>query len=205
MKHFIVGYGSLINLRSLQRTLPQVQYSLPVRVHGFQRKWNAREDVTVSFSTTYLGINTDDESSFNGVLFEVEESELEIIDAREFLYERIEVKKDSVEILGGDFHEDKAQKVWIYLTKKPKEVIKEFPLIQSYIDVCVSGCLEIEEKFSLQGFAKEFLKSTYSWSTHWVNDRIYPRSPHIHQPRAFEIDKLLFQNLNSYYKEITIE
>jgi len=205
MKNFIIGYGSLINLQSLRRTLPQIGYSLPVRVHGFKREWNAREDVTVSFSTTYLGITIDKKSSFNGVIFEIEESELERMDAREFLYDRKEVNKDSIEILGGDFCLNETEKVWIYVTKTPKEVIREFPLIQSYVDVCVFGCLEIEEEFSLQGFAKEFLNSTYSWSVHWINDRVYPRSPHIYQPRAFKIDELLFNNLNSYYKEITIE
>ena len=205
MKHSIVGYGSLINLASLRRTLPKVQESHPVRIHGYKRSWNAQEDMTNSFSTTYLGIEKDELSLFNGVLFEVDESQLDLIDSREFLYNRIELSRNSIEVLDSDFELKKEQKIWIYLTKTPKNATAEFPLIQSYIDVCIKGCLEIEEHFSLHGFTEEFLKTTYGWSRYWVNDRIFPRAPHIHEPRAFEIDKLLYTHLYEYYREITIE
>lgn len=161
--------------------------------------------MTHSFATTYLGIEKKEQSAFNGVLFEIDESQLDLIDSREFLYERIELSPKSVEILVSDFELKKEQQIWIYLTKDPKKVTAEFPLIQSYIDVCLKGCLEVEDRFSLHGFAEEFLKTTYGWSKFWVNDRIFPRAPHIYESRAFEIDKLLYTHLYEYYKEITIE
>jgi hypothetical protein len=40
--------------------------------------------------------------------------------------------------------------------------------------------------------------TTQGWSTHWVNDRIYPRRPFMYQPSAGEID----QRLNTLLPEI---
>lgn len=70
--------------------------------------------------------------------------------------------------------------------------------MQSYVDVCISGCLEVEQLFpkaKSMEFASDFIKSTFYWCSYWVNDRIFPRRPFIYRPNAYEIDKLLKDNL----------
>jgi hypothetical protein len=75
---------------------------------------------------------------------------------------------------------------------------RDFPIVQSYVDMCINGCLEIEEQYpiaKLEQFTGDFIKSTFYWSKFWVNDRIYPRRPFIYRPNAYEIDKLLKEHL----------
>src|SRR5262249_44445648 len=65
-------------------------------------------------------------------------------------------------------------------------------MVQSYVDICINGCLEIEAQYPrARGFAQEFIRSTTGWNAHWVNDRIYPRRPFIYVPNAFLIDQAL--------------
>ena len=43
-----------------------------------------------------------------------------------------------------------------------------FPILQSYIDICILGCLEYGEEA-----AKEFIQSTQGWQQAvWLNDRV---------------------------------
>jgi hypothetical protein len=49
------------------------------------------------------------------------------------------------------------------------------------------------------------VRTTDGWSKHWVNDRIYPRRPYIHQPNAWEIDAHLKRLLPELFGGIRIE
>jgi hypothetical protein len=70
----------------------------------------------------------------------------------------------------------------------------QFPMVQSYVDICVNGCLEVEGKYATAaGFTTEFIATTEAWSRYWVNDRIYPRRPFIYVPNASKIDAALAQ------------
>jgi len=73
------------------------------------------------------------------------------------------------------------------------------------VDIFLGGCLELEEKFELKEFAKQCVATSHGWSKHWVNDRIYPRRPFIHEPRAWKIDNLLHDTIPEYFEAITIE
>ncbi|MFE2738351.1 hypothetical protein, partial [Streptomyces sp. NPDC059349] len=71
-------------------------------------------------------------------------------------------------------------------------------VIDSYVDVCVSGCLEVEEEFPASRaakFAQEFFTGTTDWKTPWINDRIYPWRPFVHVPQANRIDTLIRDQL----------
>ena len=86
--------------------------------------------------------------------------------------------------------------IWVYINEfnTLDEMNKNFPIVQSYVDLCINGCLEIEEKFEAAkqvNFTKMFIKSTVYWNNFWVNDRIYPRRPFIHCPNANMIDAYL--------------
>jgi hypothetical protein len=66
-------------------------------------------------------------------------------------------------------------------------------MVQSYVDICINGCLELESLYrGVKGsFTQEFIRTTTGWNANWVNDRIYPRRPFIYAPNASAIDKAL--------------
>ena len=189
----------------MNRTLPLVENVEPLYLNNYIRSWNALEDQTVSYSTTYLGIEKIIGARTNAIIFEVEQSFITILDKREFLYDRVKVNLSDVEFLNNCFDITSDDEIWIYVTSNPQKPTKDAPIIQSYVDVCISGCIELEEQFKIKNFAQDFILQTINWSANWVNDRIFPRAPHIHQPFAYAIDKLLFATITEYYKSITIE
>jgi hypothetical protein len=205
MRNFIIGYGSLISKKSLKRTLPQVTYTEPVYVKNYLRSWSAIIKEASVFTTTYLGVEKCVDSKINGVIFEVEESLLSTLDRREFLYKREKVSLDEIEFFTDFLKINSKDNIWIYITKSPKKPTSKFPIIQSYVDTCLEGCIEIEENFFIEEFAIDFINSTKQWSNYWVNDRIFPRAPHIHRPDSYLIDKLLIENIPEYFSNITIE
>ena len=100
-----------------------------------------------------------------------------------------------------------AGQAWIYVNRPEgiAEPSARYPIVQSYVDIFLSGCLEQEQRFELSGFAQQCLATPRDWSEHWVNDRIYPRRPFIYQPRSRQIDSLLSQQLPQYFSRIRIE
>lgn len=212
MKNYIFGYGSLMERESRLRSTPNAINAFPVEIIGFVRGWWARNGV-YGFSTTFLGcIAIDDKiktnfnsTKVNGVIYEVNEKEMEVTDLREKSYKRKLIKHEAINDYSGllEFDAD----VWIYLNEfdsleslEKNLPTPNFPIVQSYVDICINGCLEIEELFPLaknDGFAVNFIKSTQCWNTNWANDRIYPRRPFIYCPNAFKIDELLSINLDN--------
>lgn len=205
MKTYIIGYGSLLNRSSLNRTLPQVEKIEPIYLNQYCRYWHANENITPTFSSTFLGVSKSEHSRINCIIFEIEESFLPVIDKREFLYHREQVNLNDIEFTSNQFEINTDDNIWIYITDKPSLASKEFPIIQSYVDVCLSGAMQLEEEFNLENFAIDFIKTTKQWSPSWVNDRIFPRAPHIHQPDAYRIDIMLSENINQYFSKIIIE
>ena len=203
MKNYIFGYGSLIEKESRLRTTPKAKSVYPVRINGFQRGWFARTGVS-GLSTTFLGCIEDENSYTNGVIYAVTEDDLVKTDEREKGYERVKIEFKNIEDFSSQVEID--SNIWIYANKFKNEKIpksnlpsKEFPIVQSYVDICINGCLEIENLFpeaKKNEFAVDFIKSTSHWSKYWVNDRIYPRRPFIYRPTAYKIDKLLKDNLS---------
>ncbi|WP_457745508.1 gamma-glutamylcyclotransferase family protein [Sulfurimonas sp.] len=205
MSIYVIGYGSLFKKSSLNRTMPSVDEVKPILLNNYTRSWDAVENITPSFSTTYLGVQKSNGKYINAIIFEVNSSAIKDLDKREFLYSREKVDINNIEFLSSSFQITKNDDVWIYVTNNPSKPSKNHPIIQSYLDICLSGCFEIEENFLIDNFAKKFVETTNKWSRHWVNDRIIPRAPHIHQPYAHNIDKLLYENLEDYFTKIVIE
>lgn len=176
----------------------------PVKVWGHERGWWARTGVA-GFSTTFLGCvpSTHTARYVNGVVYEVTEQDLLLTDAREMGYRRALVPPDQIEDYVGALEKD--AQTWVYLNDFPEGKVpeaqlpnKRFPIVQSYIDVCLNGCLAIEAEFPVAAqkrFAIDFIQSTLGWNGCWVNDRIYPRRPFVHVPNAFRIDQLLKDHL----------
>lgn len=70
----------------------------------------------------------------------------------------------------------------------------DYPILQTYIDVCVSGCLEHGE-----AFAREFIATTFLWSPFWLNERELARRPWLHQKQYVKIDALLREGVPAYF------
>jgi len=201
-KQYIFGYGSLIEQKSRQRTTPNIKTIIPAEIDGFKRGWFARTK-TIGLSTTFLGCIPDLKSKLNGILYEINPEELNATDLRENGYDRIEIPFENITFYSKPIEYN--SKIWIYSNsfsenKIPDDYLpsKKYPIVQSYVDICLNGCIEIEDLFPKAkeaDFTKQFIQTTHFWNEHWVNDRIYPRRPFIHQKNAYKIDELLLNHL----------
>ena len=203
---YIIGYGSLMQDESRKRTSPQAGPAYPVEIKGYRRGWFAR-GTAVGFGATYLGIRPDQKSHLNAVIYQVDQTELAATDRREMSYCRASVEASDIKALANEFVPDADAQTWIYVSMPQRAATPDsrHPIVQSYVDIFVSGCLEQEQRFGLAEFSQECLSTTTDWSEHWVNDRIYPRRPFIYQPRASQIDHLLSRQLHQYFSRIRIE
>jgi hypothetical protein len=203
---YIVGYGSLMQEESRKRTSAQAGSPHPVEVKGYRRGWFARAE-TVGFGTTYLGVLPDRESNINAVIYQVEPPELIATDKREMSYCRTGVAISDIKPLEAEFFPASDGQTWIYvsLLQNVATPNSHYPIVQSYVDIFVSGCLEQEQRFGLAAFSQQCLSTTTDWSEHWINDRIYPRRPFAFQPKASLIDTLLSKQLPQYFSPIRIE
>ncbi len=202
---YVVGYGSLMQEESRKRTAPGAGPASPVLVKGYRRGWFAKGN-PIGFDTTYLGAVADSKSQLNGVIYSIAPAELQATDQRESSYCRRILDPAAVTFLVKDAEPARGQ-IWIY-ANKPEAIAtptERYPIVQSYVDIFLSGCLELEQRHHLTGFAQQCLATSTDWSTHWVNDRIYPRRPFIYQPKARQIDQLLTEHLPEYFRRIKIE
>jgi len=220
LKNYIFGYGSLIERNSRLRTIPSAEIAYPAKVSFLKRGWFARTP-THTLSTTYLGCvpYDNEESMVNGVIFEVSEQELKDADDREKGYDRIPVDPKHIEFyMDTDPIDLTTTKIWVYINKFPEYEIPdnalpdaECPIVESYVDICIHGCIEVEseyERAKAANYIKDFIESTDFWLVpYWVNDRIYPRRPFMYCPQANQIDKALINYLKDpdLIKKIKIE
>jgi cation transport regulator ChaC len=192
---YIFGYGSLVQRESRMATWASAEFAFPVVVEGISRGWfdqfGAKD--SPSASPTYLGAVLESGARCNGVIFEVTPSELVSYNAREIGYTPGKINPSMITMLDGSASAPDAD-IWFYGTAEKQTPTERHPIVQSYVDVCLDGCLEIEAAYPLAKraeYAKEFIKTTSNWQPPWVNDRIYPWRPTVYVPRATEIDALL--------------
>jgi gamma-glutamylcyclotransferase (GGCT)/AIG2-like uncharacterized protein YtfP len=204
---FIFGYGSLVESQSRARTSPSALYAFPVNVAGIQRGWFDQVG-GVSLSTTYLGAVPDSSSNCNGVIFQVSQQQLDAFDQRETGYDRKRIDQNKITMFNGSKSAPEGD-IWFYANREKLYASRECPIVQSYVDICLNGCLELEATYPLAkeaGFAETFLKTCSNWSSYWVNDRIYPRRAFIYVPNASKIDQLIQKVLGEeVFSKIEIE
>jgi hypothetical protein len=204
---YIFGYGSLIQQASRLKSAPSALYVLPARVRGYARGWWGRADV-IGFSTTFLGAIPEKSSHMNGVIYAVNKEELDATDKWESGYTREDIASHIEILSGGSVPKGE---IYIYLNKfeegqREKSVpTPDFPIVQSYVDTCLSGCLQIEKGFpDVSDFAGEFIETTQGWSNYWENDRAYPRRAIFTVPDARKIDELLKKHRPTQFAEIKL-
>ena len=204
---YIIGYGSLMEAASKRRTTSEAGENIPAEVRGFSRGWyiNGSEFAPTTFLAVYPEKNPNLNTMVAAVYRVFNAGEIKETDAREEGYCRQLVPAAQVTML--DKSPTPEGQIWMYVIEKSqaKSPSKKFPIVQSYVDIFVKGCMEIESKFRLDNFKEGCIKTTHGWSTHWVNDRIYPRRPFIYEPQASAIDKVLKKNVGKYFKARVIE
>jgi hypothetical protein len=192
IQKYIFGYGSLIQIESRTRTVPKAFAAAPAIVKGISRGWYYQAD-SPSWNPTYLGAVVDENAITNGVIYPVSDDELVATDAREADYKRTLFPRSAITILDGR-PAPPAGEYYFYASKSKKTANAEHPIVQSYVDLCMDGCLEIEAIYPLAkeaNFAERFVKTCTDWKSPWINDRIFPYRPFIYMPRASQIDALL--------------
>jgi len=111
----LVGYGSLLSMPSLERTLDRTYTGpfLPCVVRGWRRTWDSampnrtfREERAGGPMTPqtilYLNVRRDPQTTLSAIVFVVDPEELEEYDKREWIYDRVDVTDElDIRIEGG--------------------------------------------------------------------------------------------------------
>jgi len=204
---YVFGYGSLVERQSRTGTWPSAEFAFPVVVKGIARGWFDQTDVP-SWSPTYLGGIADETAECNGVIFRVTPAEFNSYTQRETGYRPTEIDPSRVTMLDGSSTAPEGD-IWYFANTRKRFPSAEHPIVQSYVDVCLDGCLEIEATYprAKQGdFAERFVRTTGNWGPPWINDRIYPWRPFVYMPRAGAIDALLRKVLGeAMFAQITLK
>ncbi len=206
-EQFVFGYGSLINRESRTKTIGDdgAGMTIPVRVNGLKRGWNVRigPDKSQNWPSgmTALGVVFQENESSNGVLVPVSEGELAKFDEREAGYIRRQICVGSISFLTERGIANNAI-AHVYVWDTPLPANEQFPILQSYVDVVMAGCLELgTECAELGGFPADFVHSTTGWDSCWIDDRMQPRYIRAMSETsvvlARQIDGILVSNLGT--------
>ncbi|MCB5162364.1 gamma-glutamylcyclotransferase family protein [Marinomonas algarum] len=165
-RHFILGYGSLINGESRAKT-GETGDVWPVKLHDFERHWS---EMSCEFGMSSVAVVAAPGRACNGVLVEVPQDQFPFFDEREVGYQRTEVTPS--QLSGYQQGSLPAGTYWVYHTDEVVAPHPGSPIALSYLDVILSGCLERGDAFT-----EDFLTLTQGWSSPLLNDRPAPRYP----------------------------
>jgi hypothetical protein len=171
---FIIGYGSLMEEHSKRHDSAHVSDNTPISLTGFKRGWiehGIKNDITQQINSTYLGVKPSTHTTINAVYFQLTNpQDLLKYDARESTYCRVRVTRNQITSLTG--HPVPKGQYWIYTTRSHNaRPTPKYPIKQSYVDLFLSGCIQLEEKYHLKHFADDCITKTNGWSKEWINDR----------------------------------
>ncbi|MCL9781411.1 gamma-glutamylcyclotransferase [Vibrio sp. S4M6] len=159
---YIFGYGSLMNSESRKRT-GQTGTAIPVFAHGLVRHWGKLQHSTIMAPL----IVSQGHGKVNGVLIEVDDNELPSFDERESGYDRIQLLPENIET---DHEFNHNAPIWVYVREDHQPPCQLIPIMQSYVDTVIAGCLEISELF-----AEQFIQHTLGWHFPIEDDRLAPK------------------------------
>jgi tetratricopeptide (TPR) repeat protein len=198
---YLFGFGSIMNSSTHAPwlkdksvgVLPGAVATLS-RSFGYERQWNFRS----STGFTALGvIKSTTPNDINGVIFRVPRSMMPSFDRREVGYNKVRVPLEILQFqpeLEGtnqqtNFELTNDDNVWLYVPLETHctHADENHPLLQSYVDTVLQGCLE----WGGDHFAEKFLVSTGGWATYFLNDTPNSRRPWLFRKDYDIIDRLL--------------
>eukprot|EP00993_Chasmostoma_nieuportense_P001944 NODE_2781_length_1093_cov_8.755694_g2651_i0.p1 GENE.NODE_2781_length_1093_cov_8.755694_g2651_i0~~NODE_2781_length_1093_cov_8.755694_g2651_i0.p1 ORF type:complete len:332 (+),score=58.07 NODE_2781_length_1093_cov_8.755694_g2651_i0:39-1034(+) len=182
---YVFGYGSIINNESrISTSEGPVALARMGAGLGWARSWNFRSPTgftALGLMPVTVGL------PINGVVFCP--ADFDAFKDREQGYYSHKVDATQLEVLGHTDHLkglDTAT-IWVFVPLAPQEPSKDYPICQSYVDVCLNGCLD----WGGEPFAVEFLQTTLGWSPFFLNDTPSSRRPWLFRKRYKEITRLL--------------
>ena len=217
IKHFMFGFGSLMNTKSRTTSDPTAISVVPVRISsdvGYSRAWNFQHPTA---KITALGLKKCETGeiacTINGVCSPIitntgndagGEATLpkEILE-REVGYTPVSIPSKFCKPLSYARLPENSR-VWMFVPDGPvgkpgvnlKMASHSHPILQTYVDICILGCLEFSKEFAI-----EFIHTTIGWDSPWLNDREVPRRPWIHQPQFRLIDDLLAEEIPEQFSK----
>lgn len=191
--HYIFGYGSLICSDSRSRT-GATHTAHAIEVTGIQRKWSVH---TPDWPATAVGAHSVKDANCNGVYFEVDAVNLAKFDQREQGYQRVAIPWQHVTAQQTNHSLPSTGTLWVYVgSHSMAQPEPSRPIMLSYVDVIINGCLDYGEEF-----AARFTETTELWQF-LVDDRHSPQYPRplnsAHRKPA--IDRLLQRKLPSLWR-----
>jgi len=158
----LVGYGSLLSLPSLERTLGRTYTGpfIPCMVSGWRRTWDAampnrtfheeRPGGPMTPETIlYLNVRRDPRTRLPAILFVVGPEELQAYDKRESIYDRVDVTDDlNVRVEGG--------RAYIYVCRHEYclshvDSAEKGAIRATYLQIVENGLAQLGEDFR-QGY-----------------------------------------------------
>lgn len=189
---YIFGYGSLICQDSRSRT-GVTSDAYPIEVTGIQRRWSMHSP---EWPATAVSAHHSPTHRCNGVYFAVDDRNLQKFDERERGYTRIALPWHQVDSLDSQaLPEDGI--LWAYVGQETGAPSSARPIMQSYLDVILHGCLNFGTEFTTR-----FTQTTELWQ-HLVDDRHDPQYPRPLRNDEYHstIDGLLADHLPELLKQ----
>ena len=121
---YVFGYGSLMNPKSLQKTLPGKSIAQSASIIGYRRIFN----MPVS-GYLYLNIKPKANAKVDGVLINISDEELAKLKKREKGYSCIDITNAILE--------DMQEPAYTFIA--PDQKYPDMKILQSYINTCLSG------------------------------------------------------------------
>lgn len=149
---YLFGYGSLINLKSAQKTFTRKLFQsdlIPVTIKGYEKVWNSIEFISfeddISVNGVFLNLKKDEKKSTNGVIVKITDEELEALKLREKNYSCIIIKASSVTNI--DLSED----IVAFMTTKEDKIALNTTdncfIAAKYIDILKDAFTNYDENF----------------------------------------------------------
>lgn len=178
-EHALVGYGSLLSVASMERTLGQT-YRGPwhvVRVRGWRRGWDVQMPTSTwkyhdgtRFVTPervlYLNVRPTADQSINCSLFVITAAELAAFDQREWIYSRVDANAviENVRIIGGTawLYVARDEYLWRKSSRPPEAIIR-----RTYLDILDRAHAELGDAFQ-----REYDATTDAVPMHLVVDDV---------------------------------
>jgi len=151
----IFGYGSLINEKSLRKTVPYAFNLFPAKIKGFVRVFNLRAKRRIcpikNIPVAMLNIEKSEfNEEVNGICSEINLEHLDELKQREILYELIKVE---IEDYKGNLHKGYTFRA---LHHDAYDFIFDSSEQMDYVNICLQGAKAIGEDF-----LEEFKKTTF--------------------------------------------
>lgn len=169
----LIGYGSLVNQKSLRKTIKQHSNFHEVWVHGYRRLFDLRSIKQLyepwDRNIAVLNVEAAKHAKFNAVLFEVNLKQFHAILKREKTYSLVKVKY-------SNYHTNKVEGEAFLFIGLEEDIHKNLNPNTHYFHICRRGGYSISKKFGQDWDKTTFLgngKSVYSLRNQLIDPKLY--------------------------------